>query len=159
MSDDTVVTPALLRQWPLPQPEGDKHSRGTVLVVGGAVPTVGAVILAGIAALRAGAGVLQICCDPHAATAVAVAVPEARVVGWSPKDAGDLAADADAILVGPGLDDVDHTAELLRTVGAAAPGAALVVDAYGIAAVSRQPELISERPSLPVLTPNAKEAA
>jgi NAD(P)H-hydrate repair Nnr-like enzyme with NAD(P)H-hydrate dehydratase domain len=52
----------LLRRWPLPRidPEGSKDSRGAVLVVGGAPQMPGAVILAATAALRAGAGTLQI---------------------------------------------------------------------------------------------------
>src|SRR3954454_20800706 len=49
------VTPALLRAWPLPLDEdGDKDARGTALVVGGSCRTPGAVLLAGLAALRAG---------------------------------------------------------------------------------------------------------
>src|SRR4051812_5345643 len=52
-----TVTPALLRAWPLPlDPDGDKHSRGSVLVIGGSARTAGAVLLSAIAALRAGAG-------------------------------------------------------------------------------------------------------
>jgi ADP-dependent NAD(P)H-hydrate dehydratase len=34
MSEGTVITPSLLRGWPLPDADGDKHSRGSVLVVG-----------------------------------------------------------------------------------------------------------------------------
>ncbi len=60
MSEPRALTPGLLRDWPLPTPDGGKHARGTVLVIGGARATVGAVRLAGVAALRAGAGVLQL---------------------------------------------------------------------------------------------------
>jgi ADP-dependent NAD(P)H-hydrate dehydratase len=70
-----VLTPATLRDWPLPQPQGDKHSRGTIVVVGGAAATIGAVMLAGVAALRAGAGVLQLRCDPSTAAVHALQVP------------------------------------------------------------------------------------
>ncbi|MGA8790200.1 MAG: NAD(P)H-hydrate dehydratase, partial [Paenarthrobacter sp.] len=31
-----LVTPSLLRDWPLPAPGEDKYSRGAVLVIGGA---------------------------------------------------------------------------------------------------------------------------
>ncbi|GGM08358.1 NAD(P)H-hydrate dehydratase [Dactylosporangium sucinum] len=59
-SDTTIITPGLLRRWPLPGGEGDKERRGTVLVIGGSRDTPGGVLLAGIAALRAGAGRLQL---------------------------------------------------------------------------------------------------
>ena len=57
-----TVTRALLRKWPLPDPtySGSKEDRGRVLIVGGSRETPGAVQLAGVAALRAGAGKLQI---------------------------------------------------------------------------------------------------
>ena len=35
MPDPLVVTPAGLRDWPLPDPGSDKESRGQLLVVGG----------------------------------------------------------------------------------------------------------------------------
>lgn len=50
--DAVVVTSAVLRDWPLPDPGTDKESRGRVLVVGGQVETPGAVLLAAEAALR-----------------------------------------------------------------------------------------------------------
>src|SRR4051812_48061616 len=74
-----VVTPALLRGWPLPPPGEDKHDRGSVLVVGGAARTPGAAMLAGLAALRAGAGKLQLAVAAAVAGPLAVAVPEALV--------------------------------------------------------------------------------
>lgn len=151
----TVVTPGLLRDWPLPEPDGDKHSRGTVVVIGGGAATPGAVLLAGTAALRAGSGVLQIQCSPQVATAVAVQMPEARVTGWSVADGVDHAA---AVAIGPGLDDMEQTGALLRSVAGAA-GPALVIDAYALAALAKQPELLHGRTTPSVLTPNGTEAA
>ena len=55
----TEVTPALLREWPLPGPGGGKEGRGRAVVVGGSVETPGAVLLAAEATLRVGAGKLQ----------------------------------------------------------------------------------------------------
>lgn len=152
-----VVTPALLHDWPLSTPEGDKHSRGTVLVVGGAAATAGAVLLAGHAALRSGAGILQLCCAPPVATALAVQMPEARVVAWDELDA--QLEGVDAVLVGPGLDDVDHALDLLRRVATGAPDADLVVDAYALGGLSHEPAMLHGRNRPPVLTPNTTEAA
>jgi ADP-dependent NAD(P)H-hydrate dehydratase len=81
MHEEQVITPGLLRAWPLPDPQGDKESRGTVLVVGGSRFTPGAILLVGVAALRAGAGRLQLAVDQTTAAALSIAVPEAKVVG------------------------------------------------------------------------------
>src|SRR5215217_2034580 len=90
------LTPEFLRTWPLPQPEGeaDKESRGRVLAVGGAVSMPGAIILAGTAALRAGAGKLQIGTCQSVATAVGVAIPECLVYGLPETRAGGINASA-----------------------------------------------------------------
>ncbi|MEU4215783.1 NAD(P)H-hydrate dehydratase [Actinoplanes sp. NPDC026623] len=167
---EQVITPRLLREWPLPEPNGDKESRGTVLVVGGSRFTPGAVLLAGVAALRAGAGRLQLAVTSSTAAALSIAVPEAKVVGLAetadgsvsgdvPQHLLDLAADADVIAIGPGLDNIDETADLIRRVLAAAgANAAVVLDAYALGALSRHPGLLDDRPRRVVLTPNLVEA-
>ena len=62
-----LVTPELLRAWPLPElaAKSDKEARGRVLVVGGGAEMPGAVVLAGLGALRAGAGKLQVAAAPR----------------------------------------------------------------------------------------------
>jgi ADP-dependent NAD(P)H-hydrate dehydratase len=67
---------ALLRRWSLPIPgtDGDKEDRGRVLVVGGPHQMPDAVILAAIAALRAGLGKLTIATAARVAPMVAQAV-------------------------------------------------------------------------------------
>ena len=159
-SEERIVTSGLLQQWPLPDPAGDKESRGTVLVVGGARCTPGAVLLAGVAALRAGAGRLQMAVAEESAVPLSIAVPEAKVVGL--RDGHDevlaLAERADVIALGPGLDDIDHTTRLMRAVLAAAgPDTAVVLDAYALGALSKDPGLLRQERA--VLTPNLVEAA
>jgi ADP-dependent NAD(P)H-hydrate dehydratase len=161
--DEQVITPHLLRRWPLPDPQGGKLSRGTVLVVGGSRFNPGAVLLAGVAALRAGAGRLQLVVADASAVSLSIAVPEARVLGLPPDDAEppaevlELARAADVILIGPGLDDIGQTTELMRGVLAAAGAdCAVVLDAYALGALSKEPGLLRHRRA--VLTPNAIEA-
>lgn len=164
-SDEVVITPGLLRGWPLPDPQGDKEARGTVLVVGGSRYTPGAVLLAGVAALRAGAGRLQLAVEASAAAALSIAVPEAKVVGL-PERTGDvpeellgLARDADVLAIGPGLDDIDETARLMsRVLDVAAEDAGVVLDAYALGALSNDAGLLAGRPQRVVLTPNVTEA-
>lgn len=112
------VTDELLRAWPLPMPghDADKEERGRVLIVGGSREIPGAAILAACAALRAGAGKLSIATVSSMAQAIAMAVPEARVIALPETPDGgiaaeavaaiaELAARADALLVGPGMQD------------------------------------------------------
>ncbi len=65
-----------------------------MLVIGGATEMPGAVILAGVAALRAGAGKLQIATCRSIAQAVAVTVPEARVFALPETRAGAITVSA-----------------------------------------------------------------
>lgn len=165
-----ILTPASLRDWSLPVPEGDKSSRGRVLVVGGARTAPGAAMLAGLAALRVGAGVLTLAVGQSVAGPVAAAVPESAVL-WLPETpAGSVAGGSAevirpalggiaAILIGPGLDDVAETAELITGLVAAAPeDLPIVLDAYAIGALGRLPRstLAALRGRL-VLTPNHTE--
>nr|WP_296067519.1 NAD(P)H-hydrate dehydratase [uncultured Actinoplanes sp.] len=161
--DEEVITPRLLREWPLPDPQGDKTARGTVLVVGGSRFNPGAVLLAGEAALRAGAGRLQLAVAEETAVPLSIAVPEAKVVGFPsggdelPESVAELAAGADVIAIGPGLDDIGQTTAILRQVlGVAAKDAGVVLDAYALGALSKDASLLRQRRT--VLTPNLTEA-
>jgi len=164
-SEEQVITPRSLREWPLPDPSGGKESRGTVLVVGGSRFTPGAVLLAGVSALRAGAGRLQLAVDQTTAAALSIAVPEAKVVGLPERDARmpaelvELAQSADVLAVGPGLDDIDETTRLIRgLLDVADKDAAIVLDAYALGALSNDDSLIAGRSQRVVLTPNVTEA-
>ncbi|NYF20929.1 hydroxyethylthiazole kinase-like uncharacterized protein yjeF [Xanthomonas sp. JAI131] len=109
------VNATLLRRWPLPSAAGiaGKEQRGRVLVIGGSCEIPGAALLSAEAALRAGAGKLQVATARPVATAMAIALPEARVVGLATAADGELriggqalhadAAHADALLIGPGM--------------------------------------------------------
>ncbi|MGC4813823.1 NAD(P)H-hydrate dehydratase [Micromonospora sp. DT228] len=169
-SEVQVITPGLLRDWALPVPAGGKESRGTVLIVGGSRFTPGAVLLAGVAALRAGAGVLQLAVAESAAATLSIQVPEALVVGLPETSDGAVAADrdgqlgelvaqADVVTVGPGLRAIDETRRLLGLVlEAAPPRTSLVLDAYALGALSHTPDLLAGSGRPVVLTPNVTEA-
>lgn len=159
---DVRLDPSLLRGWPLPANEdGDKHQRGTVLVIGGSEGTPGAVLLAGTAALRMGAGRLQIATTPSVTTALALAVPEALVVPMEATGGGplvELVAAADAVVIGPGLDDLDNAAELVALVlDHAQAEAVVVVYAFGIAALAPNASRVALRPNRLIITPNREE--
>lgn len=132
LDSPTLITPEVLRAWQLPEPGGSKYSRGQVLVVGGAAATPGAVMLAGTAALRMGAGRLALAVDAAVAPHVAVAILESGVSDLDDEERmSQEAAGADAVLVGPGLDDADVAGELLeRLARFVDDDTSVVVDAY-----------------------------
>jgi hydroxyethylthiazole kinase-like uncharacterized protein yjeF len=177
----TPVTPSLLRGWPLPSAGEDKYSRGTVMVIGGARATPGAALLAGIAALRAGAGKITMAVAGSAALQLAVALPESGVIGLPETKNGsvlgsglepiyDELGNADAILIGPGLDDIDGTEELLRTLlerdsdggatgaGSGTGGATIILDAYALGCLPRLGDALEPWKARLILTPNPHEA-
>lgn len=169
VGDDTVVTPALLRGWPLPEPGGDKNAKGRVLVVGGGAQTPGAILLAAEAALRVGAGKLQMATVRSTAPLLSTAVPEAFVEGLPEEEDGDispLAADrvlelaeaADAVLLGPGIMRPDAATALLERV---VPhlDTAVLIDALGMAYLTAHLDGVRHLEGRVLVTPNAKELA
>ncbi len=159
------VTPTSLRHWPLPQPSGSKRSRGQVLVLGGSPSTPGAAMLAGLAALRVGAGVLGLAVAASVAPSVAAAVPEASVTPLPELDGGaandslpDTVGSADTVLVGPGLDAPEPARELVRCVlEHGDDDAPVVLDAFALGVLRDELDgrTLAERY---VLTPNSAEA-
>lgn len=170
LADPCLVTPALLRDWGLPEPTGTKYSRGLALVVGGAAGTPGAAMLTGLAALRVGAGRLSLAVAQPVAAHVAVAVPESGVVPLA-HDGGSVTGEdaraglageagrADAVACGPGLDDADGAARLVEALAATTgPDTPVLLDAYALGVL---PDVGDDvRTALAgrlVLTPNAGE--
>ena len=163
------VTPTLLREWPLGAAEGSKHDRGRVLIIGGARPTPGAVRLAGEAALRVGAGRLTLAVAESVAPALAVATPEAGVIGLPETAGGAVGGDlvhvlgeevsgSDVVVIGPGLDDADLAAQLaIALLPAIDADAFLLLDAFALGQLSTW-HRGHALPEKVVLTPNDTEA-
>jgi hydroxyethylthiazole kinase-like uncharacterized protein yjeF len=168
-SEPTLVTAELLRGWPLPDPAGGKNARGSVLVIGGSTETLGAVVLAAEAALRAGAGKLQVATVASMAPYAAQSLPEARVIALPETSGGALGPDAadavrddagnaDAVLVGPGMGDKDATLAFTERLLPHLPGP-LALDALGLASVTEDEKCLHHLDGRVVLTPNPTEIA
>ena len=166
---DTLVDidAALLRAWPLPQPDGsaDKEERGSTLVLAGSAEMPGAAMLAATSALRAGAGKIAVAAPASVAAGIALRLAEARVLALPETDGGGMAADGmtkieallgkvDAVLVGPGLLDGAATRAFTRRL-LKRTRAAILLDALAMDVVLD----VRRFDRAPLLTPHAGEMA
>jgi len=171
-TDAIELTPDRLRRIPLPPPdeEGDKEERGRVLVAGGERENPGALLLAGVAALRAGAGKLRLAAPESIAVALGVALPEARVFALeetkhgaiSPRAAerlAGLAAGVDALLLGPGMIDEESASALAAGVLERVEVPGVVLDAGCFACLSARRDALHRLGGRAVLTPHVGEMA
>ncbi len=166
------VSATLLARMPLPaiDERGDKEERGRALLVGGSAEVPGAIVLAGTAALRAGAGKLKLATAAAVSAEVGVAVPEALVIGLPQTRDGAFAADgaarviaeldfADALLLGPGMREGRSLVTFVRRVVKAIRVQTLVLDAAALGVLRRNPQLLHRLEGRAVLTPHAGEMA
>jgi ADP-dependent NAD(P)H-hydrate dehydratase len=166
------ITPELLRSRPLPRPDNaaDKDERGLVLIIAGSVNMPGGALLAGTAALRAGAGKLRIATVASAAVSLGIALSEAYVQALPESKSGGMAAagaadleksanHADAILIGPGMVDREElkglTLHLLRAIN----GPPFLLDAEALVSVARVPEAVAAHEGRVLITPHSGEMA
>ncbi|HEX8351822.1 MAG TPA: NAD(P)H-hydrate dehydratase, partial [Pyrinomonadaceae bacterium] len=168
--EPTLVNAEVLRRIPLPMPEegGDKEERGRVLVVGGGPETPGAVVLAGTAALRAGAGKLQVATGASNAALIASALPEARVFALPETRAGKLSKaarekleehlpKAQCVCIGPGMIEDESVARFVEATLGMCREVPVVVDAGAVACLGGGRKLLHALGGRAVVTPNADE--
>lgn len=169
--DIRPIDRASLRSEPLPViGEGGKEDRGSVLVVGGSREVPGAVLLAGLGALRAGAGRLQVATVASRAAALGFALPEALVMELPETAEGGIARRAfeavedrcrrsDALLIGPGAREEPAGHELVAAILRDVREPALVIDAGALAEIRDSREALRRREGRVVITPHAGEMA
>ena len=144
MKNVTNVDKRFLRLHPLPKPSAysDKNRRGRVFMIGGGESAPGAVLLAATAALRAGAGKVQIGVGGPGGAILGLMAPELGIIRLARTSTGDPAVDSqvafrrllvktDAALLGPGLADARNALRLaLRSIRTAQ--CPLVIDAQAL---------------------------
>ena len=154
-----------VRDHPLPPViDGDKESKGRLLVIAGSREVPGAALLTATAAMRAGAGKLRIATAESISVSLGIVMPEAMVLGVAEDDDGfsaaavqplaRQAAEADAVVAGPGIKRNSACALLARAL--LESDAALALDVALLKSL-RQPD--HERTITPVLLPDADELA
>jgi hydroxyethylthiazole kinase-like uncharacterized protein yjeF len=155
-----------LKAHPLPPViDGDKETKGRILVVAGSREVPGAALLAATAAMRAGAGKLRIATVESIAVELGIAMPEAMVVGLPEDDEGgfaraavkrlaEQASEVDAVIAGPGMAPNESSANVAKAL--LASDARITLDAALLRAL--QP-LDHERRDTPILLPHSGELA
>lgn len=140
----------------------DKRTFGHVLLVAGSRRYPGAALLATLAALRGGAGLVTAAVPESLVAAFAAQAPEAMWVGLPETPEGGLAleglgvvrgvfARATALVLGPGLGRERETLALAAEVAALSP-APLVIDADAL-----QSTVVAAGAAARILTPHARE--
>ena len=165
-----VVTAQEVRITLPPRPdEAHKGDFGHVLVIGGGLDHAGGAALAGIAALRTGAGLVTVACPRSAQPTVAGFAPELMTEGLDEDAAGrislaardklvELLAKADAVVVGPDTPRNDETAQFMRWLIDYCP-APLVLHDVGLPEISDNRTEKSAEERLRVIILDAEEAA
>jgi len=153
-----------------PRPaESNKGSYGHVLVVGGSVGKAGSVAMAGMAALRTGAGLLTIGTAKSALSTVAGFYPELMTEPLTETDAGTIATSADVrieelmksmsvVAIGPGISRDPDTATFVRSL-VSHHKIPMVVDADGLNAFEGHTSELNGNGRTLVITPHPGEMA
>lgn len=152
----TALDARALMRWLQPRPrDSHKGRHGRVLCIGGERGGGGAILLCAEAALRSGAGLVDVATRELHAMPLLTRTPEAMVRACDDVDAIAPSLDAaDCIAVGPGLGQGEWGRALLER--ALHAGRALVLDADALNLLAGQPSAL---PPDAVITPHPGEAA
>ncbi len=149
--------------------DSNKGLYGHVLVIGGSFGKAGAAAMAGMAALRAGAGLSTIATPKSVLTMVAGFHPEVMTEPLPETDAGtiarvalhrvdELAKGKSVLAIGPGISRVPETAAFVRSL-VERSHVPVVLDADGLNAFEGRTDELSANGGTLVITPHPGEMA
>jgi ADP-dependent NAD(P)H-hydrate dehydratase / NAD(P)H-hydrate epimerase len=152
-------------------PESNKGNYGHVLVIGGSMGKAGAAAMAGMSALRVGAGLSTVATAKSVLATVAGFHPELMTEPLDETETGSismraleygrmdsLAEKKTVLAIGPGISRQDETAEFVRTIVRKYSNA-IVLDADGLNAFEGKSELLTGKGRSLVITPHPGEMA
>ncbi len=152
---------------PARRPDAHKGDCGRVLVVAGSAGLTGAAAMAGLAALRAGAGLVTVATPKTANAILEVKLTEVMTAPMAETGDGafaltavasllEMCGDSDVVAIGPGVSQANEAQRVARRlVREVEPP--IVVDADGLNALVGRVEVVQERRSPAVLTPHPGE--
>jgi hydroxyethylthiazole kinase-like uncharacterized protein yjeF len=153
-----------------PRPaESNKGNYGHVLLAGGSLGKAGSVAMAGMAALRSGAGLSTVATPKSVLGTVAGFHPELMTEPLPETDAGTISSSAldqieglakgkTVLAIGPGISRNPHTAELVRTLVGQVQ-LPMVIDADGLNAFEGCTDQLNGKGRTIVITPHPGEMA
>lgn len=168
--DLNVITARDIAPMVAPRPaESNKGSYGHVLLIGGSLGKAGSVAMAGMAALRAGAGLSTVATPKSALATVAGFHPELMAEPLPETDAGTISPDAydqvtelakgkTVVAIGPGVSRNSQTSGLVRELVVVLE-LPMVVDADGLNAFEGHTADLNGRGRTLVITPHPGEMA
>ena len=172
MADRIALDSDWLSEHPLPAParHADKNARGRVFAIGGCARVPGGLLLTAEAALRAGAGKVQVATVASIAMATGMAMPEIAVFPMEEDARGEIArlaegmekdiARADAVIAGPAMRCGEAAgAAIDRLLAGACDGPALIVDAAALMRLPPRARRLAARDGPAILTPHLGEMA
>ncbi len=160
-----------LRENPLPEPgvHADKNARGRVFIIGGCARVPGGLLLTAEAALRAGAGKVQVATARSTALALGIAMPEIAVFPIDEDHEGeiiglhdghdDFIARSDAVVVGPAMSGSAAAGTAVDRLLEADDEPALILDAAALMELPSRAKKLAARASPAILTPHIGEMA
>jgi hydroxyethylthiazole kinase-like uncharacterized protein yjeF len=149
-------------------PDAHKGNFGHILVIGGSVGKAGAAAMAGIAALRSGAGLVTVASPKSVQPTIASFAPEIMTEALPETEAGTLSGAAlegiesllqrkDVVVLGPGISRHLETERLVQQLlPKMAPETKIVLDADGLNAFAGHAEELRSQ-GLLILTPHPGE--
>ncbi len=153
----------------LPERPQDAHkgTLGRVLIVGGSRGMSGAVCLAGLGALRGGAGLVYLAVPEGIHSIVASLEPSYLTIPLHEDDHGCLSSDAkrqltkiipnnSAVAIGPGWGTSEELLQLVQWLYTSIE-LPMVIDADGLNALAKIPEFLSSHSAPRILTPHLGE--
>jgi len=148
---------------------GHKGTYGRILIVAGSIGMEGAGLLAAKAALRSGAGIVELAVPSRALEAVRGVIPVVITRGLSDDGEGCLAFNsgkeiltgsesASVLLLGPGLRNTHQVKEAVvyTLINCNKP---IVLDADALNVISNEPEILIKRKEATIITPHPGEMA
>ncbi len=170
-----AIPPGVTEIWEVPKlprrlAESHKGTYGRVLVLAGSRGMSGAAVLAGSAALRAGAGLVRVACPSEIQAVVAAGNPcyttsciphhaDGTYSETSCSAVTDLVAEADVLAVGPGLGNRPDIATMVRNLLTESAPKPIVLDADGLNVLAPLTETDLLASTRAVLTPHPGEFA
>lgn len=161
-----LIGERVLRLVPSRPRAGTKFKSGVVVIAGGAKGLTGAPTMAALAAMRTGAGYVQVAVPASTEPTFDLKLMEAMTHGLEEDDGAHTPAGVDpvlemcekagALVLGPGIGRTDGAMEWARELARQAP-VPILIDADGLNAHARRLESLREREAPTVLTPHEGE--